>query len=250
MPRANRYFIPGQVWHITHRCHKREFLLRFGRDRRVWIKWLFEARKRFDLELLNYTVTSNHVHLLGYSGVNRTAIPNSMQLVAGRTAQEYNRRKQRKGAFWEDRYHATAVDTDAHLIRCLLHIDLNMVRAGVVQHPGMWVHGGHSEILNPSARYRLLARERLANLLSSDEAALGAAYQGWIEGALKTEACREPAWSGCIAWVANYLWSGSRKNLAPKQSGGRFTKARKPAYTHCESLSALTAPISIWKMTF
>jgi putative transposase len=44
-----------------------------------------------------------------------------MQLVAGRTAQEYNRRKQRKGAFWEDRYHATAVDTDAHLVQCLAH---------------------------------------------------------------------------------------------------------------------------------
>jgi hypothetical protein len=27
MPRANRYFIPNQVWHITHRCHKREFLV-------------------------------------------------------------------------------------------------------------------------------------------------------------------------------------------------------------------------------
>ena len=27
MPRANRHFIPGQIWHITHRCHRREFLL-------------------------------------------------------------------------------------------------------------------------------------------------------------------------------------------------------------------------------
>jgi putative transposase len=26
MPRANRHFIPGYVWHITHRCHKKEFL--------------------------------------------------------------------------------------------------------------------------------------------------------------------------------------------------------------------------------
>jgi putative transposase len=43
MPRASRYYIPGYVWHITHRCHKKEFLLRFGRDRRRWLKWLFEA---------------------------------------------------------------------------------------------------------------------------------------------------------------------------------------------------------------
>jgi putative transposase len=200
VPRANRYFIPGYVWHITHRCHKKEFLLRFGHDRRVWLKWLFEAKKRYGLEILNYTVTSNHIHLLVYGGPDRETIPRSMQLVAGRTAQEYNRRKQRKGAFWEDRYHATAIDTDDHLARCLIYIDLNMVRAGVVQHPGMWAHGGHHEILHPPSRYRLLARERLKKLLAvDDEAALGPAYQEWIEEALKTELCREPAWCESIA---------------------------------------------------
>ncbi len=47
MPRANRYFLPGHVWHITHRCHKQEFLLKFVKDmgrteiqqlRRHWIE--------------------------------------------------------------------------------------------------------------------------------------------------------------------------------------------------------------------
>ena len=55
-----------------------------------------------------------------------------MQLIAGRTAQEYNQRKGKQGAFWEDRYHATA----QHLHRCLVYIVLNMVRAGAVNHPG------------------------------------------------------------------------------------------------------------------
>jgi REP-associated tyrosine transposase len=58
-----------------------------------------------------------------------------MQLIAGRMAQEYNLRKERKGAYWEDRYHATAVETDQHLVRCMVYMDLNMVRAGVVKHP-------------------------------------------------------------------------------------------------------------------
>ena len=52
-----------------------------------------------------------------------------MQLIAGRTAQEYNQRKDRQGAFWEDRYHATAIEADGHLHRCLIYIDLNMIRA-------------------------------------------------------------------------------------------------------------------------
>ena len=119
MPRANRHFLPGYVWHITHRCHKKEFLLKFGRDRRRWLYWLFEAKKRFGLCVLNYIVTSNHIHLLVKDNGDRI-IARSLQLIAGRTAQEYNRRKHRPGAFWEDRYHATAVQSDAHLLKCLV----------------------------------------------------------------------------------------------------------------------------------
>lgn len=66
MPGASRRYIPGQVWHITHRCHKKEFLLKLARDRQAWLSWLFEARKRFGMVVLNYTATSNHVHLLVY----------------------------------------------------------------------------------------------------------------------------------------------------------------------------------------
>jgi hypothetical protein len=55
-------------------------------------------------------VTSNHIHLLAVDEGERDVIPESMQLVAGRTGQEYNIRKGRKGAFREDRYHATAIN--------------------------------------------------------------------------------------------------------------------------------------------
>jgi hypothetical protein len=87
-----------------------------------------------------------------------------MQLIAGRTAQEYNQRKGRQGAFWEDRYHATAIEADEHLHRCLIYIDLNMVRAGVVSHPVEWVHSGYREIQEPPKRYAIIDLEGLAAL--------------------------------------------------------------------------------------
>ena len=59
--------------------------------------------------MLDYIVTSNHVHLL-VKDTGQDVIAASMQLIAGRTAQEYNERKGRHGAFWEDRYDATAVE--------------------------------------------------------------------------------------------------------------------------------------------
>jgi hypothetical protein len=32
MPRANRHYLPSYLWNITHRCHEREFLLKFAQD--------------------------------------------------------------------------------------------------------------------------------------------------------------------------------------------------------------------------
>lgn len=80
------------------------------------MNWLFEARKRYGLSILNFAVTSNHIHLL-VIGINKNTIPRSIQLIAGRTGREYNLRKKRKGAFWEDRYHATAVQDGHHLLQ-------------------------------------------------------------------------------------------------------------------------------------
>ncbi|MGD9900790.1 MAG: transposase [Calditrichaceae bacterium] len=88
-----------------------QYFLQFGRDRQRWVEWLFETGKRYDLSILNYTVTSNHIHLLVMDKAGRNVIPDSIKLIVGRTAQEYNQRKNRKGAYWEDRYHATAIQT-------------------------------------------------------------------------------------------------------------------------------------------
>jgi putative transposase len=79
-------------------------------------------------------------------GKEADTISSSLQLIAGRTGQQYNQRKQRRRAFWEDRYHATAVESGEFLIQCLVYIDLNRVRTGVVGHPNQWPCGGYREI--------------------------------------------------------------------------------------------------------
>ncbi|PCJ52110.1 MAG: transposase, partial [Planctomycetota bacterium] len=155
MPRAYRFFLPGYIYHITHRCHNKDFLLRLKKDRKNWTEWLFEAKQRYQLSILNYTITSNHIHLL-VKETGNNVIPNSLHLIAGSTAQAYNKRKNRKGAYWEDRYHATAVQDSGHFIRCMAYIDLNMVRAGVVNHPADWEFGGYHEIRKPKSRYKII----------------------------------------------------------------------------------------------
>ncbi len=200
MPRAHRYFLPGYIWHITHRCHKREFLLKFTHDRRAWIRWLFEAKQRYGLCILNYIVTSNHVHLL-VKDLGRKEISRSMQLVAGRVAQEFNLRKGRKGAFWEDRYHATAVASDTHLARCLTYIDLNLLRAGTIQDPADWPESGYAEMMKTKQRYHLLDYEALGALLGvTDHRGLQLARRRWVEDAVRRKYLeRESCWSESLA---------------------------------------------------
>lgn len=166
MPRVPRHFSANYVWHITQRCHKKEFLLKFARDRERWIYWLFEARKRYGLCVLNYIVTSNHIHLLVLDQGNNE-IPESMKLVAGRTAQEYNQRKARRGAYWEGRYTITAIDSEVYLSRCMQYIDLNMVRAGRVRHPKDWRWSGYYEIQSSRQRYNIIDKNRLVELFNT-----------------------------------------------------------------------------------
>mgnify|MGYP001811743772 CR=1 FL=1 len=200
MPRANRYFLPGHVWHITHRCHKQEFLLKFAKDRRAWRCWLFQARRRYGLCILNYIVTSNHIHLL-VKDRGHGEIAHSMQLIAGRVAQQYNRRKSRKGAFWEDRYHATAVQADDHLVRCMVYIDMNMVRAGAVSHPSDWPDSGYHEIQTMPQRYRCIDTPALTALLGlRNTESLRTGMRERIDQALAENSLQhEPAWTESIA---------------------------------------------------
>ena len=46
MPNASRYLEPGYTYHLTHRCHDRRFLLKFGRDRDLYRHWLREGARR------------------------------------------------------------------------------------------------------------------------------------------------------------------------------------------------------------
>lgn len=231
MPRANRYFLPGYVWHMTHRCHQKEFLLKFSRDRKRWLYWLFEARKRFGLCVLNYIVTSNHIHLLVLDR-GEGEIAKSMQLIAGRTGQEYNRRKGRLGAYWQDRYHATAVDTEGYLAKCMTYIDLNMVRAGVVAHPDEWADSGYREIQYPPERYRIIDLQALMALLGiQDLSRLQREQAGWVEEALNIgDAGRQDQWSECIAVGSPAFVARIHEELGAKARGRDMVHGEDASY--------------------
>ena len=167
MARAHRLHEDGGIFHVTHRCHNRAFLLKFARDRDAYRDKLRETLHQFEVSLLDYCLTSNHVHLL-IDAPARSEVSGLMQKVAGEFARAYNHRKGRTNAFWGDNFHATLVEAGQYLWHCLRYIELNMVRCGVVKHPQEWEWVGYHEIMGARQRYRLLDLERLCWRLRSD----------------------------------------------------------------------------------
>ena len=219
MPRRKRCWIDDACYHITHRCHNGDFLFRFKKYRRFYLRHLFEMRKRYRIDVLDYIVTSNHVHLLLTSSKGRR-ISEGLKYLHGRVAQFHNLQTGKRGSFWSDRFHSTLIQDGKHLGKCLFYIDLNMVRAGVVGHPAEWDSCGYREFYNPKSKFRIINMERLLDALSVDDIEQ---FRKWhtftIEEILERENIRREAfWSKAYAvgdqeWVENQLQLAGIKRM-------------------------------------
>lgn len=196
-----RYFEPGYVCLLTARCHNREFLLGQETYRTMLVDALFAYQERYQVPILNYMVTSNHFHLLVLCPADVTAIPGMMRSLSSKVAASFNKQTGRLGSFWERRYHATAVESGEHLVRCSLYLDANMVRAGVVKHPSEWKYCGYHEIVMAKRQYKIVNLSVFSGLAGfSDESSFSKAYSSRLENLLtETDLCRESVWTTDLA---------------------------------------------------
>ena len=67
MPRANRYFGPGKLYHLTPRCHNRQFLCKFARDRDQYRQLLWRTVQEFPVMVVAYGISS--IGRLGFSAI-------------------------------------------------------------------------------------------------------------------------------------------------------------------------------------
>jgi putative transposase len=159
-----------------------------------------EAVNRFRVPVYGYCITGNHVHIVVH--VDRVqAVSDLMHLAAGSTAKQYNLRKNHLGSMWEHPYQCTVVQDGAHLFNCLCYVDLNMVRAGVVSHPGDWKWSGYDELTGKRMRYRVLDVDRMLQSLDIDDVKdFRDVYADAIERRLSSvHKAREGLWTESLA---------------------------------------------------
>jgi putative transposase len=98
---------------------------------------------------------TNHVHLL-MTPVDRSGISKVMQSIGRRYVQYVNKTYKRSGTLWEDRHKASLVQTEDYLLVCYRYIEMNPVRAGMVNHPGdyPWSSYRHNAYSEPDGLIR------------------------------------------------------------------------------------------------
>jgi putative transposase len=81
----------------------------------------------------------NHVHLIIDPGMDAASLGATMKRLAGRHARRMNLRNRWRGSLWESRFKCSPIQTERYLLACGRYIDLNPVRARVVERPESFV---------------------------------------------------------------------------------------------------------------
>jgi putative transposase len=134
MPRLPRYVLPGHPQHVIQRGNNRSPIFVADEDYACFKHHLQEACAVHGCRVHAYVLMTNHVHLL-MTPDNENSFAKVMQSVGRRYVQYFNSAYQRTGTLWEGRYKATIIDSEEYLLTCYRYIELNPVRAKLVQHP-------------------------------------------------------------------------------------------------------------------
>ena len=163
MPRRPRIHVDGIPLHIVQRGHNREPCFFGEDDYRSYLHWLGEALDAADCALHAYVLMTNHVHLL-LTPRKAAAVPGLIISLGRRYVHYINRTYKRTGTLWDSRYKSSLVQAETYLLACQRYIELNPVRAAMVDDPihyrwtsyGANALGAANSRITPHVLYRQL----------------------------------------------------------------------------------------------
>ena len=158
MPRRARISIPGVPWHIIQRGNNRSACFYADEDYQVYLRHLTEQAEKYACKIHAYVMMTNHVHLLLTPDKENSAAQ-LMKNLGQRYVQYINRTYRRSGTLWEGRFRSCLTQTEGYVLACYRYIELNPVRAGMVNHPRDY----------PWSSYRINAEGKKDELITAHE---------------------------------------------------------------------------------
>jgi Transposase and inactivated derivatives len=134
MPRRLRLTIAGIPWHIIQRGNNRTACFYADDDYRYYLQTLRVQAKKYQCAIHAYVLMTNHVHLL-LTPEKAGSASLLMKHLGQRYVQYINKTYRRSGTLWEGRFRSCLTQEDAYVLACYRYIELNPVRAGMVNDP-------------------------------------------------------------------------------------------------------------------
>ncbi len=137
MPRKPRFYQPGMPVHVFQRGHNKEPVFFNDEDYLVYLRLLKESAEACGCLVHAYVLMTNHVHLL-VTPESTTAISTLFQSIGRHFVPYMNKAYHRRGSLWEGRHKGNIIESEAYFLSCMRYIEMNPVRAGMVDHPAKY----------------------------------------------------------------------------------------------------------------
>lgn len=134
MARLPRLTLPDYPHHVIQRGNNHQAIFNAAADYLYFLELLHENAQKSKVAIHAYVLMGNHFHLLATPKTD-TGLAQMMQAVGRSYVRYFNDLQGRTGTLWEGRYRSTLIQTDQYLLPCMVYIDLNPVRAGMVSNP-------------------------------------------------------------------------------------------------------------------
>ena len=131
MPRKSRIDAPGSIHHIIIRGIERSPIFRDSKDYQNFLTRLAALLIETSTPCYAWVLIENHVHLLIRSGL--VPLSSLMRRLLTGYAQQFNRRHNRSGHLFQNRYKSFLCEEEPYLLELVRYIHLNPVRAGMAQ---------------------------------------------------------------------------------------------------------------------
>jgi putative transposase len=186
MPRRPRIQLDRVPLHIVQRGHNREACFFGEYDYQSYLHWLGEALRESECQLHAYALMTNHVHLL-LTPKRAATVPRLIMSLGRRYVQYINRTYGRTGTLWDSRYKSSVVQASTYLLTCQRYIELNPVRAAMVEDPAhyRWTSYRHNALGQTDSR---ITPHPLYMAMATTDKSRQAAYRALFRSSLDDEA--------------------------------------------------------------
>jgi len=198
------------------RGNKREVCFFADQDYTVYLDKLKEYAKKYDVAVHAYVLMTNHVHLL-LTPATEKGVSQLMQALGRYYVRYINITYKRTGTLWEGRYKSTLVDSDTYFLLVSRYIELNPVRADMVEHPAEYPWSSyHANALGK--RVKLIAPHKCYRQLGRTLSERQKVYTALFDAHISSKTIDEITEATNKGWV---LGDGRFKEQIEKQAGRR-----------------------------